>query len=138
MLRLAAEENRIEKDKQSELDATVKKLSGELERLKAEKPHDKSLQPTLHDLTELAVRATAELRQLRQANTAVDDALRRGAAVTTMGSSLFSGQQGVVVQPQGPVGQQTFVHPVVPGGHQSTDQPTVRVAEKPNATSRSE
>lgn len=85
MLRLAAEENRKEKDKQNELAATVKKLESQ----EAKKGADQS--PVFKDLSK-------QLIELSRANTAVDDALRRGFSVTPAGA-LYSGFPTKVTSP---------------------------------------
>jgi hypothetical protein len=81
MLRLAAEDNRIQKARQAESDALAKKLTAEIETKRAEAAPDfKSVSEDLSKLR-LAVESAG------RANTAVDETLRRGA--TLAGSSTF-------------------------------------------------
>ncbi len=83
-LRLIAEENRIAKERRADLAATVKELNDEIASLK----DLKDVQPLIQDLSRLTLAADSQLAQLGKANTAVDDALRRGATFT-MGSMMF-------------------------------------------------
>jgi hypothetical protein len=88
MLRLAAEENRIQKERQTDLAtdlaAAEKKLDEFVKVKGAEGAPD--LKPLKQDLSKLRL----AVESASQANTAVDEALRRGATVTGAGSLTFS------------------------------------------------
>jgi hypothetical protein len=87
MIRLAAEENRIQKERENDLRA----LGAEFRTKLAELEEIETKQPTSHgkrvveDLSKLSLTFDRRLDQLGQSNTATDEALRRGAAVTTGG-----------------------------------------------------
>ncbi len=70
--------------RRADLAATVKELNDEIASLK----DLKDVQPLIQDLSRLTLAADSQLAQLGKANTAVDDALRRGATFT-MGSMMF-------------------------------------------------
>jgi hypothetical protein len=72
-LRLIGEENRIAKETEAKLTAKVKEL---------ETGDFKDRKDVIQDLSRLTA-------QLGQANTAVDDAVRRGATLTIGGSPMF-------------------------------------------------
>jgi hypothetical protein len=132
MLRLVAEERRIASDRESTLATTVDSLKAEIAKSKA-----KIENTVAQQLENGAAKLASDFAQLRQANTAIDEALRRGTAVSSMGSSMFTEQQGVPLplRLQVPVGQQWgAVQPKVP----VAEEPRVKVAEKPSVTSRSE
>jgi len=132
MLRLVAEERRIASDRENALASTVDSLKAELEKSKP-----KIEAQVARQLESSTAKLATDFAQFRQANTAIDEALRRGAALSSMGSSMFTstGQEAGPLTLRVPPGQQTYVHPVLPMGHQ---EPKVRVQEKPNVTGRSE
>jgi len=131
MLRLVAEERRTASDRENALASTVDSLKAEIAKSKA-----KIENTVAQQLENGAAKLASDFAQFRQANTAIDEALRRGAAVSSMGSSMFTEQQGMPLplRLQVPVGQQWgTVQPKVP----VSAEPKVTVA-KPDVTSRSE
>jgi hypothetical protein len=140
MLRLVAEERRTASDRENTLASTVDSLKATADSLKAEleKSKIKIEAKVARQLETSTIQLATDFARLREANTGIDEALRRGAAVTTMGSSMFTEQQHGTPLPlrlQVPVGQQWgAVQPKVP----VAGEPKVTVAEKPNVTSRSE
>jgi len=87
-LRLIAEENRIVKERRADLAATVKELNDKIAGFKDRK----DVQPLIQDLSKLTLAADSQLAQLGRANTAVDDALRRGADGYNGKSDVSSGR----------------------------------------------
>ena len=80
MLRLAAEENRIQKDRQADTEADLTEVEKKLDELVKAKGAEggAELQSLKEDLSKLRLAVESS----SSANTAVDDALRRGAALT--------------------------------------------------------
>jgi hypothetical protein len=131
MLRLVAEERRIASDRENALASTVDSLKATVAELENSKP--KIEFKTARQLESGTAELATNFARLRQANTAIDEALQRAAAVTTMGSSMFTTeQQAGPLTLRAPVN----VHPVLPGGHDP--EPKVTVAKKPDVTQRSE
>jgi hypothetical protein len=121
-LRLVEVERRIASDRENNLASTVNSLVAELSKSKAE-IEDKVVR-------RLEGKLKSDFDQLRQANNAVDEAVRRATIATTTATSTFFGPTVTVMPQPAPV----TVQPVTP----VAGDPTIRVAEKPTVTSRSE
>jgi hypothetical protein len=90
MIRLVAEENRIAKVREDDLRASreelrtkLDELTDEIEKLKDSKSDAKRVRAVVEDISKLSLTFDQQLSQLGQSNTAIDQALRLGAAATT-------------------------------------------------------
>lgn len=83
MLRLAAAENETAKDREQRLRETIDELTTKVRNLQS---GGADTVPLVQDLSRLTLRADTQLTQLRTANSAIEEALKRGATITTMGA----------------------------------------------------
>jgi hypothetical protein len=90
VIRLATEENRIAKEREKDLRNSREELSAKLAELTKEietkeTSDTKRVLAVVDDLSKLSLTFDKQLFQVAQSNTAIDEALRRGAAVTAGG-----------------------------------------------------
>jgi hypothetical protein len=91
MLRLVAEERRIAKESESGLRVEIEGLNEEVEKLRVQKSEDKALQPIIKEVLRRTLSVDSELARVNEANTAVDNALRRAATGTAAGHASVRG-----------------------------------------------